>query len=359
MEKNIEEKEVVKTVFEQNVDTFLTENYSNENTKLIYKNLWEKVIKDYEIIKNKELYNFTKEELEALVMAVPTSATSRKTNILSFITIYCEWACSKGLINISPAINLDLEKLSKVNKKMLKKQMYSLDYVYRLCQELNNNGYIFQWLPLLLARYGITGTHCSWITNLRWCDIDFKHKLVHIIDHQSGELLKSVEVDDRFLEIIEKAKNTTSVIEIVKTKSGAMKQVTIEFIDNGYVLKKRANDIRDEIDTVTETSIYNSLQKLFRASNREYITMRSMVKSRKIELLLEKRKERKLCGIDVYEVAEMINPTLTRGAYTSLKRDYESLTKDEVIKTRVISRELDDENSLEFATKMYKELFEE
>lgn len=346
------EKDTIKTVFETNKETFLNELYDNPTTKEIYYDLWVSCIKFIEENKQKDLYNFTSDEIEGIIQTVPTTSSNRRANVFAFINLYNEWAVSKGLININPCIAIDREKIVKINHKAIKKKMMSLDETYKLCQKLSSNGSIFQYLPIILARYGIQGNDLEWMRHLRWDDIDYDKKEVHIVNSQ-GEYQNAIKVDDRFLEMIDKAKNTISEKVFIK---GKQKEVYYE--DFGYVLKKLSTAVLDTPYN-TEVSIYNGLTNICRESNVERPTFNNLIKSKKIDMLLDIRSYRKLTNNDIYDVVMSLNPNMSRGGYMSLKRDYESLTREKVYKANTPLENLYDENAEEFANRMRKEIFGE
>lgn len=355
----IKEKEisVTKTIFETNKETFLNELYDNPNTKEVYYDLWMSCIKFIEENKQKDLYNFTSDEIEGIIKTVPTTSSDRRSNVFSLINLYCEWAVSKGLINVNPCIAIDRQEIVKINHKSIKKKMMSLNEAYRLCQRLSSYGSIFQYLPIILARYGIQGNDLEWMRFLKWDDIDYDKKEVHIVN-SDGEYQNVIKVDDRFLEMIDKAKNTVSETVFITGKKKDVKQKEVYYEDFGYVLKKLSTA---ELDTPynTEVSIYSGLTKICNQANEERPTFNNLIKSKKIDMLLDVRAHRKLTNNDIYDVVMTLNPNMSRGGYMSLKRNYESLTREKVYKANTPLEELYDENAVEFANKMRKEIFGE
>lgn len=350
---------IIKTPYQVNKETFLEELYDNPNTLDIMFDIWQSLIRYVEEVKRKDLYDFSSHEVEALIMSAPTASSNRKNNLRSFINMYCEWAVNKGLINRNPCEGLDNEKVIKASKKAVKKNLYSFDEVYKICQKLSQNGSIFQYLPLILARYGITGVDLTWMCNLKWSDIEFDKKIVHIIDVEIGEYIKEVKVDERFLELITIAKNTEYEDVIVENKKKKTRRVvSMRYIDNGYVLKKREDSRIGE--KPEENEIYRGIKSIFSASNMDRITFKDLVKSRKIELLLDIRENRRLTTLDAQEITEMLNPRASRGGYLSLKRDYESVSSgDRILPYNSKTSELHDPKSKEFTKKLRMELFRE
>lgn len=338
--------------FKQNKITFLKDNY-NEVTGEIYYNVWKSFIAEYEDIRNKDVSEFTPEEIEGLVINVPSSSANTKNNVLSFINIYCEWAVMRGLININPCSAIDTDKIIKVNAKRVKSNLYSLEQTYRVCTKLKDNTPIFTWLPLLLARYGIMGANSKELINLKWENVDYTNKLIYITDEETGEITKQVPVDDKLLSYITMAKGTTSDV-ITYRGSNRMR---VNYIDYGYVLKKRDNSLyKGSIQKITKQELYQDMRKAFKTD--KIITLKDLYTSKLIEDLINIREERQLTGSDCYNVAKKYNPDLTRGGYVAVKREWESLTGEVVVNGNIAPENLK-KGTKEYADKLRREFFGE
>lgn len=349
--------------YEINKNTFLNEYYKDDSidTKIVLYALWKGAIQYIEEMKMKDLYQFSPSEISDLIISTPTTSRVRKESIFNFIKQYCDWAFSKELINVNPTDGLNREELVQVNKRAIKRKVMGLSDFYNLCYSMLENTSVFNVLPLVLARYGITGSELSYMSNLKWNDIDRENMIVNIVNHETGEVITQLKVDKNFINWIDIAKDTNDYkVKTNKEKSGITSFETVSnggYIDRGYVNKISIKTRESEdVLKVEKSSLYSRINLAFRDNEMNVISLGSLEKSRKIEVLLEKRESRKLTTRDVQEVVLMFNPSASAGAYNSLKNDYQSITGDTVLPARAKAYELKDENSVEFVKNVKKEL---
>ena len=82
----------------------------------------------------------------------------------------------------------------------------------------------------------------------------------------------------------------------------------------------------------------------FDSSGIKRIRLNDLAKSRKIGLLLDIRKRRKLNTLDFQGVCSIFKPGCSRGIYNSLQKYYEMATSDTVMKANSKEDELIDVN---------------
>lgn len=347
--------------FRANKINFLEENYSNEVTKNIYYDTWESCINYLEEIKQKDLYQFNSEEIQELMSTIPTASTSRKGGIVTFISNYFEYCIEKGLANTNPIQSLDRDLLTMVNSKAIKSKMLSKKQVHELCSEMSNEGNVFQVLPFILARYGVMGDKLNAMINLRWEDIDRENMKVYIMNRETGEIHSEFDIDDIFLYWIDKAKRAEEyeIRKYYKTTKKEEVYKVIKFIDYGYVLKVTDSSYFENSITQDADYIYREMIKVANASKVKKPTLNNLIKAEKIERLLEIRKDRKLTTDDIYKTVKEFDPNGSRSNYTTLKRDYESLTKDKVYPFGTPMTQLSDYKAKENVKKFRKEIFGE
>lgn len=347
--------------FKANKINFLEEHYPNEVTKEIYYDIWESSINYLEEIKQKDLYSFDSEEIQELMATIPTYSASRKDNILSFINNYLEYCIGKGWINTNPIQSLDRNLLTKVNSKTIKKIMMSKSQVHTMCSKMAGFGHVFQVLPFILARYGVMGDKLNAMINLRWEDIDRENMKVYIMNRETGEIHSEFDIDDIFLYWIDRAK-TTEEYEIKKYSKKTNKyeiQKVITFIDYGYVLKvPNSPYFRDKI-TLDSDYIYREILKITKSSGIKKPTLNNLLKAEKIERLLDIREKRKITTNDVYEVVALFDPDGVRSNYVTLRKDYESLTKDTVYRAKASLEQLKDDEAKKHVKEFREEIFGE
>lgn len=349
--------------YEINKNTFLNEYYRDDSidTKIVLYALWKGAIQYIEEMKMKDLYQFSPSEISDLIISTPTTSRVRKESIFNFIKQYCDWAFSKELINVNPTDGLNREELVQVNKRAIKRKVMGLSEFYDLCYSMLENTSVFNVLPLVLARYGITGSELSYMSNLKWNDIDRENMIVDIVNHETGEVVTQLKVDKNFINWIDIAKDTNDYkVKTSKEEGATASFETVSnggYIDRGYVNKISIKTRESEdVLKVEKSSLYSRINLAFRDNEMNAISLGSLEKSRKIEVLLEKRESRKLTTRDVQEVVLMFNPNASVGAYNSLKNDYQSITGDTVLPARAKTYELKDENSVEFVKNVKKEL---
>lgn len=346
--------------FKANKINFLEEHYPNEATKEIYYDIWESCINYLEEIKQKDLYNFDSEEIQELMATIPTYSTSRKENVATFMNNYFEYCIGKGWINTNPMQSLDRNLLTRVNSKTIKKMMLSKKQVHIMCSKMVDSGHVFQVLPFILARYGVMGDKLNDMINLRWEDVDRENMQVNIVDKKTGEV-RSFDIDKLFLYWIDRAKNTEEyeVKKYYKTKKKEDIQKIIKFIDYGYVLKVTDSSYFENSITQDSDYVYREMIKIANASKIKKPTLNSLQKAEKIERLLKIRENRKLTTDDVFKVVKEFDPNGARSNYTTLRRDYESLTKDMVYPSRSSLEQLRDDEAQKHVKEFRKEIFGE
>ncbi|MGL5328746.1 MAG: hypothetical protein ACRDD7_05725 [Peptostreptococcaceae bacterium] len=358
MEKN-DNKEVIKFIeFYNRKLEYINEVYENEDSKIIIENLYKKYVMMFEDVKCKDVCYFTASEIADVVRGVPTTSYSLKSDVFSFINQYLNWAISKEYITLNPCATLDRDEIIKLNKRAIKEKLVGRDEFFARCEKLlliEDN--IFTILPLVLARFGITGNKYEYILNLKWEDCDRENKVVRIVNHKTGELITEIDIEDsRFFDWIDRAFNTTSyVVDIRNVPQNRF------LVDYGYVLKKIEDYNKDGEKQENFNSIYQRLMLLFKLADKEKdgipkMKMNDLVKSRRIELLLNIRENRKITTTDIKEMLGKLDPNASKGKYHNAMKTYESATGDIVLGGHSKPEQLVDENSKEFVANIREEL---
>lgn len=301
-----------KTSFEMNKNTFILDLYDNERTIKTSYNALKKNVIDTEIIKNKDLMDFSVTELITLMNSIPTSSVSTKERVYYLIDNYLDWCVSKGYIAFNNFKGLSKDELCRVNKKIVTYKVISIEDLSFYCNQAITTGKssVIDVLPLILSRYGIVGTELSRIINLRWSDIDKDKKLVRIVE-DNEELF--FPIDDLFLDWIDRAYKCEE-------------HLGVKYIDDGYVIKKK-EDLDGEI---TDSYIYNRLVLVFKYSSMPRMSFKTLEFSRKVDFLLNIRKDGVLDSSDFRAITNMFYPKISPSSTNTLIRYYESLTHDKV-----------------------------
>jgi integrase len=334
--KTIQEKNDILESYDklyQDKIVFLNDMYDNEGT---LKNLWslyKRHIHKHEIADGKDVMFFDNIEVDEIIASGFKYASSTKTNILHFIDMYKRWGVSRGDITNNCMKAMDKRSAIKDMSKVLINKVWGLGEFYNLLIDIEAKASIEDLMPLLLARYGITGKQLIDMRGLRWEDIDYEKKQVKIID-ENGRLIRKLDVDDRFLKWLDKCKEKLSIKENGVT-------------DYGYVLKKsdraRNDNLMENYNTIN-TRIYRACD----STKVPRIATGDLLKSRYIDLLLDIRKDRKLTTDDITWVIMNFKEEATPTSIVTLKDYYEALTKDKVIgknKNGKVESPLKDSNS--------------
>lgn len=310
------------TTYQVNKLKYLNEVYKLKlNTMNTFWDLYNSNIHYDEVNKNKDIYDFTQYEIETLIKAIPTTSYATKNNVFYFIKQYCEWAVSRGFILENPCIGVDKEVYQTVNVKALQSARVELEeFQNQMKQLILKKGFnCIKAMMVIMPRYGIFGKNGSYASNLMWEDVDRENKEVRIVDQETGELITTLPVDDFFIEWVNKCKEYDN--------ENDKKQ---EYVDNGYVLKQSKITKKSKEATVSYAVMTLNINEINDELGTNF-TPRSLIKDRKIDLLLELRKIRKLTADDFKAVTRLFDPASSKTAYFQLKKQYEDLTGDEVV----------------------------
>lgn len=327
--------------------TFLNDMYNNPNT---LKNLWSiytNHIHKFEKDLNKDLMFFDEIEVDEILANRFRYAQTTKTNIIQFANVYKRWGVDRGDISGNSVEAINRKTATKDMSKVLINRLWGLGKFYNLLVDIERTTELQNTIPMLLARYGISGKQLIDMRALRWNDIDYEKKQVKII--KDGQLIRILEVDDRFIEWIEKYKESSSSSEGT--------------VDYGYVLRKR-NKARDSSDMENYNTINSKIYRACEGVEIPRIAFGDLIKSRYIDLLLDIRKDRKLTSGDfVWVVENFKEDNKGMSGATNLKNFYEALTGDSVIMKSTsggVSKSLKEENSQRTADEIRKKIgFEE
>lgn len=292
---------------------FLNELYEIEGT---VKNMWSIYINHiakHEIELEKDIMFFNNLEVDEVIANRFMYTPATKSGILNFISKYKDWGVSKKLILNNAVKAIDRKSATKSMSKVLMNKVWGLGEFYNLMIEIEKKSTLGNAIPLLLARYGIIGKELMEMRQLKWEDINFEKKEVTI--HESGKSPRIIEVDDRFVEWIEKYKDEVDDSED----------------DFGYVLKKskRSNDGDLIIGRHTiDSKIYRACKD---AVIEPRISITDLLKSRYMDYLLEIRKERRLSVDDFQWVQLNFKGSVSSQITYSMMEFYESLTKDKIV----------------------------
>lgn len=210
-------------------------------------------------------------------------------------------------INLNPCEGLKSKNFN-TNVDALKNKIIGLDKFWDMIDEmLAKDCHVQLVLPLVLSRYGIYGKNAWDLLNLKYSQINEKEKIVTLY-YEDGNFKTSILVDEKFINIINKSK------------------------------------------------IENVVNSIYRGIYLAIIKFNNLVKSRKLDFLLNIRSKRRINTEDVLNTIRLFEPKMSKGSYHSLVKDIEILTGEKVLYKYEKGVKLIDPNSKAFVDNIVKDL---
>lgn len=319
----IESKLKTRTDYEQMKSMYINETYKNDNSKMTIWNLYVKNVLYYEKSLGKDLYKFTIEELDGLISSIPSNSVHIKAGIYSFCTQYLDWCISKKLITINNMKALDRDLYTSISQKLASSKLISYKQFWDMIQLMEVHTDIQNIIPIVMAYYCIAGNDMEYMRNLKLEDLDKENEVAYMMS--DGKIKAVIPIDDKFFEYCEKACEEADI--------GS------EYVSTSLIIKPTINS---RSDVVPENSLYARIYEAFDSSGIKRMRLNDLAKSRKIAMLLDIRKQRKLSTLDFQGVCSIMKPGCSRGIYNSLQKYYEMATGDTVMKANSKSDELVD-----------------
>ena len=304
------------TEFEKLMDNYLNEVYNNISSKIVQWNLYKQYILYYEEALDKSLYKFNIEELNNLILAIPSSSGDVIDAVFGLCNQYLEWCVYKNLISINNMKALDRNELVKVDKKSARSKIITGDKFYDMLVELEKHTNPQNFTSLVLAHIGLMGADLIEIRNAKISDIDRENMKIRVINEETGEVIKELDITERDLVWIDKA------ISISESDP------TTKYVNTDRIIKVTTKG--NTGDVIGEQSLYNRINNAFKSGGIKRVSFKDINRSARIEMLLEIRKHKLLTTNDVYDVSKYFEPSISRGGYNSLKKLYESVTGENV-----------------------------
>ena len=311
--------------YEQIKNMYINETYKNNNSKMTIWNLYIKNVLYYEKSLGKDLYKFTIEELDGLISSIPSNSVHIKAGIYSFCTQYLDWCISKKLITINNMKALDRDLYTSISQKLASSRLISYKRFWDMIKVMEIFTDIQNIIPIVMSYYCVNGDDMKWMRNLKLSDIDEETEVVYITSE--GEIQAVIPADKEFINYCKKACEEADI--------GS------EYVSTSLIIKPTVNS---RSDVVPENSLYARIYEAFDSSGIKRIRLNDLAKSRKIGLLLDIRKRRKLTTLDFQGVCSVFKPGCSRGIYNSLQKYYEMATGDTVMKANSKEYELIDVN---------------
>ena len=309
--------------FEQQKQIYFDEIYENNNSKVTIYNVYKKNILNWELILNKDLYEFDIAQLDELISSIPSSSIHIKASVYSFCNQYLNYCISKRIISMNNIKALPRDTYTEISQKLASSKLISYEQLWDMVQYMETKTNIQNILPIIFAYYGIGGNDMEYMRNLRLEDLDRENEVAYI--RLQGDLKAVLPIDEKLYDYCVKACEEADMDS--------------EYVSSSLIIKPTKKSIND---VVPENSIYARIYEAFDSSNIKRIRLNDLAKSRKIALLLEIRKERYLTTLDVQNICLLYNPNASRGIYNSLQKYYEMATGDKIFKANTKKDELID-----------------
>lgn len=325
--------------FLKNKEIFLEEVYPNLETRRSMISNYSSNILYLEKLLNKDLMNFTSEEVESLLLNANGISKGYKSSLYSFINSYCEWCIDNGYLNINPLSSISASEVIEVNIKQLMKGYLGLTQFYNTLKVLESKSTILSstMLALLLARGGVLGKKMDDLINLEEQDVDLKNGFVNIYcktnNHENyGLQLTSLPLIPGFEDWYDKLIAVKSYDSL-----GTRKNNLITYIDSPYILKRTNYTNTSDDVRVSPNTILNQINMSCLSAGISRISLSKLQQSYKLDLLLDIRKKRKINEYDIKDIIKLVNYNFTSAqSIINFRQFYEDISGEEVLKNNRI-----------------------
>ena len=260
--------------FEQQKQIYFDEIYKNNNSKATIYNIYKKNILNWELILNKDLYEFDIAQLDELISSIPSSSIHIKASVYSFCNQYLNYCISKRIISMNNIKALPRDTYTEISQKLASSKLISYKQFWDMIQLMEVHTDIQNIIPIVMAYYCIAGNDMEYMRNLKLEDLDKENEVAYITSE--GGIQAVIPVDDKFIDYCKKACEEADI--------GS------EYVSTSLIIKPTINS---RSDVVPENSLYARIYEAFDSSGIKRIRLNDLAKSRKIGLLLDIRKRRK------------------------------------------------------------------
>ena len=111
--------------FEQQKQIYFDEIYKNNNSKATIYNVYKKNILNWELILNKDLYEFDIAQLDELISSIPSSSIHIKASVYSFCNQYLNYCISKRIISMNNIKALPRDTYTEISQKLASSRLIS------------------------------------------------------------------------------------------------------------------------------------------------------------------------------------------------------------------------------------------
>ncbi|WP_252225274.1 MULTISPECIES: hypothetical protein [unclassified Clostridium] len=238
-------------------------------------------VHQYEVALGRDLYQFSKVEIENIIKAVATTSHNTVKKLFSTINAYIQYTVDIGKNYVgNPCDQIIVSEIIDVNVNVLKDEYKTIlefhNFVLGLkCSDVDK-------MTLLLLRYGCKIRDLS---GLKWDNID-KERMVLKLNRDNIEL----PIDNVFLLMLEQAKRCYEYEYVSKYErvgaGGELKEVIrtvyIEYADDEYIVKQQKGAKNEIIGTA---SIYTRINNICKNNDINRINLNILKNMRAYDLL--------------------------------------------------------------------------
>lgn len=293
-------------------------DYYSHSSKVNYWRLLNGKVNKTEVIKGKDLFDFDKQEIIALVKYLPTKSITTKQQLYTAIVKYMEWACEKGYNYVgNPCDTIVPTELFTINEMAFKEQYIEIsdfiNFVYDLdCSDVDR-------AMLTLLRYGVK---IDEVGKIKWDDISADGKFLRV---KRNDRIFEFPIDGIFNMMMEKAKNCHyRKWSKEKPNMKADTEVkTISYRNSEYIVKPLETV---EWDYMDGTTAYNRVQRISASNRIQRISVPDLNSSRMYDLLFDiVEKKNNITKKDIQHVLSIFDE-VTASKSTRLKKNFELLS---------------------------------
>lgn len=296
--------------FSENKLIFIEDLMFSNNTKERYWSILDSdLITTSENNKDKDLYEFTSEEIIEIVSALPTTKIRTQKQVLSVINRYINHAIERGWLStgINPCDIIKANDDIHSNKESLKRTYMNLDEFYNWIENIEASD--VDIMLLVLLRYGCTMKE---ICNLVYDDVNVYDKTLNV----NG---KKYPIDGMFVNYVEKAYCCNEYEDIV-------------YQDSNYIIKPTK---KTRSNKVNENSLRNKMTMIADKNSIDRPSINALNKSRKFDLILDIYNKKKILYYsDIEDVLKIFDDNMTDNKSFVLKENFEEMFSIKVHKNK-------------------------
>ena len=287
--------------FSENKLIFIEDLMFSNNTKERYWSILDSdLITTSENNKDKDLYEFTSDEIIEVVSALPTTKIRTQKQVLSVINRYINHAIERGWLStgINPCDIIKANDDIHSNKESLKRTYMNLDEFYNWIENIEASD--VDIMLLVLLRYGCTMKE---ICNLVYDDVNVYDKTLNV----NG---KKYPIDGMFVNYVEKAYCCNEYEDII-------------YQDSNYIIKPTK---KTRGNKVNENSLRNKMTMIADKNSIDRPSINALNKSRKFDLILSIYNEKKILYYsDIEDVLKIFDDNMTDNKSFVLKENFEEM----------------------------------